>query len=86
MHNADEIAITFLQVGVDPKASKYLRELDNDLVGASTTGGVARKIGSNSSASNIAGLNEARYDIVTSKTFDQVNKSGLALALLDAVH
>jgi len=63
MHSPDEIAITFLQVGVDPKATRYLRELDNDLVKA-----------------------RARYDIVTSKSFDQLDKSGLALALLDAVH
>jgi hypothetical protein len=84
MHNPSEIAITFLQVGVDPKASRYLRELDHDLVGADSTGtnsGVPHKRGN-----SIAALNEARYDIVTSKTFDQVNKSGLALALLDAVH
>jgi uncharacterized protein YegL len=63
MQNPNEIAITFLQVGIDPKATKYLRELDDCLVG-----------------------NKARYDIVTTKSFDQVNKSGLALALLDAVH
>jgi hypothetical protein len=63
MKNPNEIAITFLQVGVDPKATQYLRELDNDLVRA-----------------------KASYDIVTSKSFDQLNKSGLALALLDAVH
>ncbi len=62
MHNPNEIAITFLQVGVDPKATQYLRELDHGL-------------GS-----------RAKYDIVTSKSFDQLNKSGLALALLDAVH
>ena len=63
MHKPDEIAITFLQVGVDPKATKYLKDLDDSLV-----------------ASN------ARYDIVTSKSFDQLNNSGLAIALLDAVH
>ncbi len=35
MQNPNEIAITFLQVGVDPKAlSKYLRELDDCLVGS----------------------------------------------------
>jgi hypothetical protein len=63
MKNPNEISITFLQVGVDPKATRYLRELDNDLV-----------------------RGRASYDIVTSKSFDQLNKSGLALALLDAVH
>jgi uncharacterized protein YegL len=62
MRNPGEIAITFLQVGVDPKATQYLRDLDHGL-------------GS-----------RAKYDIVTSKSFDQLNKSGLALALLDAVH
>jgi uncharacterized protein YegL len=63
MQNPNEIAITFLQVGIDPKATKYLRELDECLVGS-----------------------KAKYDIVTSKSFDQVNQSGLAIALLDAVH
>ena len=63
MHDPNEIAITFLQVGVDPQASKYLRELDDCLVGS-----------------------KARYDIVTTKSFDQLNQSGLAIALLDAVH
>lgn len=62
MRNPGEIAITFLQVGVDPKATQYLRELDH---------GLGKR---------------ARYDIVTSKSFQQLNKSGLALALLDAVH
>ncbi|MBU6454794.1 MAG: hypothetical protein KGS72_23705 [Cyanobacteria bacterium REEB67] len=85
MHNSAEITITFLQVGVDAKASKYLRELDNDLVGAGNTGTASDSV-AHKSGNTIAALNEARYDIVTTKTFDQVNKSGLALALLDAVH
>jgi hypothetical protein len=63
MQDPNEIAITFLQVGVDPKSTQYLRELDHGLVGS-----------------------KARYDIVTTKSFDQVSQSGLALALLDAVH
>jgi len=63
MHDSDEIAITFLQVGVDPGATKYLRELDECLVGS-----------------------KAKYDIVSAKSFDQLNQSGLSLALLDAVH
>jgi uncharacterized protein YegL len=63
MQDPNEIAITFLQVGIDPKATKYLRELDDCLVGS-----------------------KARFDIVTTKSFDQVNQSGLAIALLDAVH
>ena len=64
MQNQDEVAITFLQVGIDPKASRYLHELDSDLVKSSS----------------------AKYDIVTTKSFNQVNESGLAVALLDAVH
>ena len=62
MQNPDEIAITFLQVGIDPSAGKYLRELDCGL-GSS-----------------------AKYDIVTTKSFSQLNQTGLAVALLDAVH
>lgn len=63
MHSADEIAITFLQVGVDPSATKYLRELDDCLVG-----------------------DKARFDIVSARSFEQLNRSGLSMALLDAVN
>jgi uncharacterized protein YegL len=63
MNDPGEIAITFLQVGVDPKATRYLRELDNNLV-----------------------REKARYDIVTTKSFEELSKAGLAQALVDAVH
>ncbi|MFA7336930.1 MAG: hypothetical protein WC028_09120 [Candidatus Obscuribacterales bacterium] len=62
MTESDEIAITFLQVGTDLKATKYLQELDECLV--------ARK---------------AVHDIVKSKTFEQINRSGLISALLQSV-
>ena len=62
MTDSDEIAITFLQVGTDLKATNYLQELDECLV--------ARK---------------AVHDIVKSKTFAQINRSGLVSALLQCV-
>ncbi len=61
MEDPKEIAITFLQVGIDSKATKYLQELDECLI--------SRK---------------ARYDIVTTKTYDQLS-GGLASALLQSV-
>ncbi len=62
MTDSDEIAITFLQVGTDLKAIKYLQELDECLVG-----------------------HKAAHDIVTTKTFAQINRSGLVGALLHSI-
>ncbi len=62
MTESDQIAITFLQVGTDLKATKYLQELDECLVGR-----------------------KAVHDIVTTKTFEQLNRSGLVSALMQSV-
>jgi len=62
MDDAKEIAITFLQVGTDQKATRYLQELDECLI--------SRK---------------ARYDVVTTKTYEQLNADGLTKALLQSV-
>lgn len=62
MTESDQIAITFLQVGTDLKATRYLQELDECLVGR-----------------------KAVHDIVTTKTFEQINRSGLVSALLQSV-
>ncbi|CAN5390748.1 hypothetical protein BH11CYA1_BH11CYA1_43880 [soil metagenome] len=62
LNDSNEVAITFLQVGSDAKATRYLQDLDECLV--------SRK---------------ARYDIVTSKSFAQVNQTGLVNALLESV-
>ncbi len=61
MDDPKEIAITFLQVGTDVKATRYLQELDECLISRN-----------------------ARYDIVTTKTYDQLS-GGLADALLQSV-
>jgi hypothetical protein len=62
LDNPSDLAITFLQVGSDPVAKKYLEELDECLV--------SRK---------------AKYDIVSSKPFAELNQMGLVQALLQSV-
>ena len=53
----EETGITFLQVGNDPEATKFLKKLDDDLQSAG-----------------------AKFDIVDTKTFDEIDESGMSLA------
>lgn len=62
LDDPSNLAITFLQVGNDEVARKYLEELDECLV--------SRK---------------AKYDVVSSKPFSELNQMGLVQALLQTV-
>lgn len=53
----EETGITFLQVGDDLAATKFLKQLDDDLQAAG-----------------------AKFDIVDTKTFDEIDASGMSLA------
>lgn len=61
MNRQNEIKLTILQVGNDPRAPKVLNELDQKLT-----------------------AREAKYDIVSVKTFDEVQGKGLVRALAEA--
>lgn len=58
----DEFGMTFMQVGHDPEATRFLKKLDDDLVGAG-----------------------AKFDIVDTKTIDEVEAIGLTEALIAAL-
>jgi hypothetical protein len=62
MRQPDEIRMTFLQVGTDPKGAYFVKELDHKLMRES-----------------------AKYEIVSSKTFAELLRTGLTRALVDCI-
>lgn len=56
INRGDELAISFVQIGNDPDARKFLKTLDNDLLSA-----------------------EARFDIVDTVTFDEIEEGDISL-------
>lgn len=56
INRKDELAISFVQIGNDPDARKFLKTLDNDLLSA-----------------------EARFDIVNTVTFDEIEEGDISL-------
>lgn len=63
LENGDELGIGFIQAGTDPKATAFLKSLDNDLEQAG-----------------------AKFDIVNSKTCDDLENTTIEQVLLDAVN
>lgn len=59
----DEYGISFLQIGKDPSATRFLKKLDDDLTSMG-----------------------AKYDIVDTKTIEEVEQVGLTEALIAALN
>ncbi len=64
-HTAEELAISFFQIGEDEGAKRFLKKLDDDL--------------------QKGWFNKAKFDIVDTKTFDELEDIGLEQALIAAI-
>mmetsp|Transcript_12075 Transcript_12075/g.20525 ORF Transcript_12075/g.20525 Transcript_12075/m.20525 type:complete len:317 (-) Transcript_12075:9-959(-) len=64
MERDEELAVSFIQIGDDPSARKFLKELDDGLLSS-------------------AG---ARFDIVDTKTLQEMDRMSLTDVLLDAIY